>query len=210
MVTTRITLQIDSRTRALLARLRNVPAEAVQAVIRGSARAAPIVLGNAVKRRFTGQGPFPFSEHRLGVRTNRLRQSLGFSRPQIVDGNLVRLSFGSGVGTDVKEPVSYFAIHEFGFKGKVQVRAHTRRAVAQGPLSPKGKVTRAEINKRKTAILVKSRNNFSLVKAHTRNLNIAARAPLGTELGEERNRKAILVEINRELSAALLGTGGPA
>lgn len=210
MVTTTITLQISDRTRALLDRFRDLPAEAVQAVIKGTARAAPIILGNAVKYRFTGQGPFPFSEHRLGVRTNRLRQSLGFSRPQILDGNLVRLSFGSGVGTDAAEPVSYFAIHEFGFKGKVQVRAHTRRSVAQGPLSPKGKVTKSEINRRKTAILVKSRNNFSLVKPHTRNLNIAARAPLGTELGEERNRKVILVEVNRELSAAILGTGGPA
>jgi phage gpG-like protein len=84
-------------------------------------QAGPVIVGNAVKDRFTSQrGPFPVSEHKLGRRTGRLRQSITNTPPQINSSNgEVTMGFGSNV--------SYFAVHEFGFKGTVQVKAHKRR-----------------------------------------------------------------------------------
>lgn len=173
----------------------------LHAISSGMARGGQIVLGSAVRYRFTGKGPFPIAEHRLGVVTNRLRKSMRVTPPQIKEGeNAVTMSFGS----DVK----YFALHEFGFKGKVQVRGHNRRSVARGATTAKGKVTKGEINKRKVSILVKARNNYSVVKPHSRNLTIAARAPMSTELQAERTRKVFLVEINREMNLILNGPGG--
>jgi hypothetical protein len=90
------------------------------------------------------------------------------------------------------------------------VRGHTRRAVASGALSPKGKVTKGEINSRKNSILVKGRNNVSYVKPHTRNLTIAARAPLGTQLSDRSTPETFFRQIGRELRTELtkLRNGG--
>jgi hypothetical protein len=191
-----ITIDQSARSRALFAKLGDLPEVALAAVARGMSRAGQVVLGQAVKNRFTGQGPFPVAQNRLGVVTNRLRKSLRVTRPQINAGSSeVTMGFGS----DVK----YFGLHEFGFKGKVQVRGHTRRSVARDTPTPKGKVNRAEVNRRKVAILVKSRGNYSYVRPHARNLNIAARAPMSTQLRQDSTAKSFLLEISRELSLAL-------
>lgn len=173
---TSITLTAPPQALALMEKLRHLPEVAVRAVSRGMAAAGPIVLGSAARFRFTGKGPFPHAQHRLGVRTNLLRKSLRVTEPRIApDGRTVQVRFGSNV--------KYFAIHEFGFKGKVQVRAHTRRR--------KG-------------------GKSSKVKAHPRNLTIAARAPLGTELSGDRARRAYFEQIGRQLTLALQQNGGPA
>lgn len=53
----------------------------------------------------------------LGVRTNRLRQSLRKSNAT-VGKRTITSSIGSNVG--------YFGVHEFGFDGEVTVSSHTR------------------------------------------------------------------------------------
>lgn len=202
-MSTTITLTNSPRLAATMAKLRELPEVAVLAVVRGMAAAGQIVLGAAVKHRFTGRGPFPVADHRLGVVTNRLRKSLRVTAPQVdSDRRTVSQRFGSNV--------IYFGLHEFGFKGRVQVRGHTRKAVADGGQTTKGKVTRGEINKRKNNILVKDRGNYSYVKPHTRNLTIAARAPLTTELESQRTRDAYFSEIGQQLRLALKAGGGPA
>jgi hypothetical protein len=183
----------------LFAKLGDLPQVGLAAVARGMLNAGQTVLGRAVKNRFTGQGPFPVAEHRLGEVTKRLRRTLRATKPQI---NLSSREVTMGFGSEVK----YFALHEFGFKGKVQVRGHNRATVARG--NKDAKLTRGQINERKVAILVKSRGNYSYVRPHSRNLNIAARAPMTTELQAETTTKSFLLEISRELSLAINQNGG--
>jgi hypothetical protein len=173
---TEITLTRSPRLDALLHQLGNLPAVALQAVSTGMARGGQLVLASAVEKRFTGKGPFPVEQHRLGVRSNLLRKSLRVTPPQIhAESGEVTMGFGSNV--------RYFLLHELGFSGPSPVRAHRRT-------TPSGKVAN--------------------VRAHTRNLTIAARAPMITELQSERTRATLLRQINRELELAIDGRGGAA
>ena len=142
-------------------------------------KAGQVVAGSAVKHRFTGKGAFPVSENRLGVRSGRLRRTIRATAPQV---DPVRAAISITMGSDVK----YFAIHEFGFEGKVQVRGHTRRNVA--PLKTvRGKATkasqRAAVARRKSGGKVSAQ-----VRPHSRKVKVPARAPLGTEIRSERGR----------------------
>jgi len=107
--------------RSLLARAATWPQELLKAVARALTMSGPMIVGNAVRYRFTSEtGPFPYSQNKLGRVTGRLRQSITHSPPQIQEGtHTVTMGFGSNV--------KYFAIHEFGFSGSVPVRAHNRR-----------------------------------------------------------------------------------
>jgi len=64
-----------------------------------------LTVGHIISRRMTGQGPFPATEGRLGVRTGRLRRSIRRTRATIVNDGVV-----SAIGTNVK----YMGPHEFG------------------------------------------------------------------------------------------------
>lgn len=75
-----------------------------------------LVIGDTTKNRFTGKGPFPVAQHRLGVKTNRLRSSLRATKAVGAAENI-----SSSIGTNVK----YAGYHEFG--GRFQVRARARR-----------------------------------------------------------------------------------
>lgn len=118
---TQVTITVDRGLQGLFNRLAELPQVLLQAVATGMKQAGPVIVGNAVKLRFTSQrGPFPISEHKLGRVTGRLRQSITNTPPQInANTGEVTMGFGSNV--------SYFAVHEFGFKGAVAVRAHKRR-----------------------------------------------------------------------------------
>jgi phage gpG-like protein len=64
-----------------------------------------LTVGHIISTRMTGQGPFPPSEGRLGVRTGRLRRSLRATRTEVVGDGVV-----SAIGTNVQ----YMGPHEFG------------------------------------------------------------------------------------------------
>lgn len=130
-------------------------------------RGAQTLLGTAIRERFRGKGPFPVAQHKLGNVSSRLRGSLYNTTPVIT---------GSGYEFRMGSPVEYFGIHEFGFVGSVSVRAHTRK--------------RHTIKKRNMSRLEQS------VRAHTKDLNIAARAPLSTAI-EEHGARIIGEEIRR-------------
>lgn len=173
---TEITITRSPRLDSLLHQLSNLPAAALQAVGKGMALSGQLVLQKAVEERFSGKGPFPVEQHRLGIRSNLLRKSLRVTPPQI---NASTGEVTQGFGSNLR----YFLLHEFGFKGPAPVRSHTRK-------------TRSG----------KSAN----VRAHTRNLSIAARAPMITELQSERTRATYFRAINRELELAIANLGGPA
>ena len=144
---------------------------------------ALMILGRAVRGRFTGQGPFPVSENRLGVKTNRLRSSLRATAPQI-NPSIGELSVGMGSN------VSYFAAHEFGFRGKVQVQAFDRRAPGQVVKRGRGK------KKAEPPRMVH-------VRGHSRSANIPARAPLGTELAADTSRTTMTQQITAAIKKNL-------
>lgn len=136
--------------------------------------AAEETLGRAVRGRFAGRGPFPAGERRLGVVTNRLRRSLRATAPQVNEAEgTVSLNLGSNV--------KYYAPHEFGFRGQVRVSGHVRRASAQAGKTYRGRLTRAATRAAKGRIRA-GRANYSLVRPHSRRVNIPARRPLGTEM----------------------------
>ena len=71
-------------------------------------------IGHISQRYLSSRGP-----RSLGVRTNRLRSSLRRAKARSVSDLGVVSSIGSNV--------VYLGVHEFGFKGTVNVRSHTRR-----------------------------------------------------------------------------------
>jgi phage gpG-like protein len=116
----------------------------------------------------------------LGVITNRLRQSLRPSKA---------VASGSDVVSSIGTNVWYAGIHEFGFQGTVQVRQFTRH-------NPHGDMFRvgAETAKRKDVVktasfktsakLKKVASGFSVVKAHSRQMNMPERAMIRTGIQE--------------------------
>lgn len=113
----------------------------------------------AQKERFTGHGPFPVADKKLGVVTGRLRRDL-HAEPAVRTEQGFRGRIGSAV--------EYFRAHELGYSGTVQVPAHKR-----------GRYT---VAKRGYSVLEQS------VRAHTRKVNIPRREPLMTAISEHSAR----------------------
>lgn len=189
----RIDTSEDAHLAKLLETAGRMQERALGRLVRTIARAAQEIVGAAVKERFTGQGPFPISQNKLGVRTGRLRRSIRSTKPQL---NLRTGEISVGFGSNV----AYFSIHEFGFTGDVQVQGHTRR-LDGGQKFVRGKLSKSyqdRLKKKLTARnLAGTRKAGSLatttqVRPHKRKLKIAARAPLGTQLGHITTRAAFL------------------
>lgn len=207
----------DDRMAAILEITKALPDRAMHAIVRAVQRTGLEVVGMAVKERFTGQGPFAPSQNKLGVRSGRLRRSIRCTKPQVnLRTGEVTIGFGSNV--------VYFAIHEFGHKGSVQVKSHTRRLTNPGKPNRRGKLSKnyqARMKKllagrhfdgrtRKTKIGdrsydVKVGKTFAEVRAHKRKLKVPARAPLGTQLKHITTRAAYLRNFRRELEPLLRG-----
>lgn len=154
-----ITIEVDPRLREGLRGLK--PEVMLGAIARGMTIGAQIIAGLVTEERLTGKGPFPVADHRLGVVTGRLRQSLR-AAPARIEGESVIVSIGS--------PVEYAAAHEFGFSGDVKVPAHARLGHS--------------------------------VRAHSRRVEIAERAPVRTGIREHlpELQESIAEEVLKEMS----------
>ena len=144
----------------------------LSAIRRGMDRGARQVTDQVIRTRLTGQGPFAISAHQLGVRSGRLRRSLR-ATPATVSGGTITAQIGS--------PVKYAAAHEFGFKGKVPVKAHQRTI------------------KKAFGVKLKAPSTHG-VKAHQKNVTIPERAPIRT--GIQENIATFSNEITREVQTA--------
>jgi hypothetical protein len=157
-----IKIDIPQASRAIIAKLQSFKPELGEAIKRGMDKGSAIVLGKTLSERFRGQGPFPVAEHRLGIRTHRLWDSLRWTKAQsvAVGGKLVEVSASMGSN------IEYFGVHEFGFEGDVQVKSFSRKVseLRFGRAPVKGK--KKTVKKKET------------VRAHVRHLRIPARAPL--------------------------------
>ncbi len=198
-----LSIRVTKDQSAALQALRGGFARLLQPLGKAFASGGQEVLGRAVKNRFTGRGPFPVSQNRLGVVTNRLRKSMRSTLPQIDPaGGRVVISMGSNV--------SYYGPHEFGFRGRVQVKGHTRRNTP-GPKTFRGRLTKSS-QRAMTDVMrerelsgtrKRGRVNASYVKPHSRRVNMPARRPLGTELKSIQTRLSFFKKFNAVLARIL-------
>ncbi|WP_193214934.1 HK97 gp10 family phage protein [Luteolibacter marinus] len=198
----RIDTSEDERLRTLLETASRLQERSLIRLVRAVNVAAKEIVGMAVERRFTGQGPFPVAQGKLGVRSGRLRKSIRSTKAQLnLRTGEISVAFGSNV--------VYFAIHEFGFKGQVPVKSHTRRTIAQ-KFNNRGKLTKDYQRRLKKKLAGRhfdgSRQKVATtVRAHNRKLNLPARAPLGTQLKDISTRAAFLRAFRNALEPLLRG-----
>ena len=197
-----LNLKITQDQSAALLAMRDGAARLLPRLARAWASGAQEVLGRAVKNRFSQQGPFPVEQNRLGVRSHRLRKSMRATEVQVDSSGRASISMGSNV--------SYFARHEFGFRGQQQVKGHTRRAVkgnSRRDFVDEYKTSRGKLTQKTSKALKgnyqRGRANFSYVRPHSRRLNIPARRPLGTELADVQTRLTFFKKFNLVISRFL-------
>jgi hypothetical protein len=145
----------------------------------------------AQKERFTGQGPFPVAQNRLGVVSGRLRRDLHAEAAVLTD---------TGVSGRIGAAVEYFGAHEVGFSGTVNVPAHTRKAYTVK------RKERTRTSKSGKPFSIRA-NQYSVlpasVRAHSKRMNIPARKPLRTAI-EEHGGKIIGTEIRNAIQKETL------
>lgn len=202
----RIDTAEDARLAKLLETAGRMQERALGRLARTIWRASQEIVGDAVKGRFTGQGPFPVAQNKLGVRTGRLRRSIRATKPQL---NLRTGEISVGFGSNV----AYFAIHEFGFQGDVQVKGHTRR-LDGGQKFVRGKLSKGYANRLKKRLRERELSGkrdarvlagATQVRPHKRRLKVPARAPLGTQLRAITTRAAYLRALRDALEPLLRG-----
>lgn len=190
----RIDTADDARLAKLLETAGRMQERALTRLVRTIAAAANSIAGTAVNARFSGKGPFPVSQNKLGIRTGRLRRSIRSTKPQLnLRTGEISVSFGSNV--------VYFAIHEFGFQGDVQVKGHTRRAVGR-KFNNRGRLTKATTERMKKN-LRSGGSSATQVRPHKRRLKVNARAPLGTQLKHVSTRLAFLKALRSAIEPML-------
>ena len=175
----KITIKNDSSVNELLTLLssrtstRAIAQSLVGAVADGSIHLA----GLAVKERFTGQGPFPVPQKRLGVVSGRLKRDIRFSKPRVAAGGKITVEAGSNV--------KYWARHEFGGRGrKFIVPAHKVRSHDVRNFMGTGETVKVKAHER---------------KAYQRIDNMPAREPLQAAIREHGGRV-----YSREIEKALI------
>src|SRR5581483_511083 len=117
-----VKIELSPEAQAILQGFRTLPARMAEKMKAAMDKANEEVLGKTSKARFTGRGPFSPGEHRLGVRTSRLRTSLNIAKAYLLSGAGSPTIIGS-IGSNVV----YLGVHEKGFTGEVSVRPFTRK-----------------------------------------------------------------------------------
>src|SRR5580765_6942553 len=78
-----IVIEVTPQARAVIAKLQRFPQEMGQAIKRGMDDAGNIAWREITIQRFSGKGPFPVVMHKLGERTERLKQSLFYRAARV-------------------------------------------------------------------------------------------------------------------------------
>lgn len=182
-------IELTPSAQAMADRLRNIATYKIPlAIKRGIDVSMPTVIDNIKENRLSGKGPFPPEEHRLGVVTGLLRSSVTpIDTTMQVDESSCTIEGGLQV-----VGVPYANIHEFGFVGSESVREHSRKYVRIRTTSLRG----GSLLKRP-----KKTTRTGIVRAHSRNMNMPARAPFRT--GMQENLVRIKESINVELGHAI-------
>jgi hypothetical protein len=166
-----VTIALPPKTVELLARAPAWPRALTAQLIKTLDRENEITVGAIQAKRLTGTGPFPVSEGRLGVVTNRLRSSLRPTAATALSGGAIV----SAIGTNVR----YGVAHEFGFAGTVDRKAHTRRRFTTNQVGGNAFLDPRTGRIRKTRKKLERVQTGSVqVKAHQLRVHIPERAPI--------------------------------
>lgn len=122
-----IKIELSAEAERILRHVTDMPETMLKDIAKGMNRGNALVVAKVQQERLTGIGPFPVAEHRLGVRSDRLRAALRGGDVTLGNGRAE-----SSIGSDVK----YAAIHEFGGRIHHEARAGSvrLRTNAQGEL----------------------------------------------------------------------------
>lgn len=189
-----IDIPLSPETQGFFEKMRNMPTLLRQAMARGLDKGLALASGEIQRTHFTGQGPFPVGEHRLGVRSNRLRRAIRWNTtglPGKTTGGEPSTVSGDTITGQIGANIRYLGAHEYGFSGDVQVRPHLRKSFRQQSFTDPGK--KRGFTSRKV------RGGDIAVRAFTRRVHIPERAPLRT--GIEETRGMIAVQIGEALAA---------
>jgi hypothetical protein len=162
-----VVIEISGPSAAQQAAIERLPRRFLEALRPEIDRTNEIVVGHIQAARLSRRGP-----ETLGVRTNRLRLS---ARPTkaVIEGDSVNSTLGSNV--------LYAAPHEFGFADTVQVKAHTRKSrprIASHTFNfTEFDWKRGQMRARVKRVKVTAQATETQVRAHSRKMNIPARAP---------------------------------
>lgn len=161
----------------LIERYRAMPQTIARAVADGLDEAihgTDGVLDTIKVQRLTGQGPFPVEDHRLGVRSGQLRQSV-YGTPAVISGDNVSASVGS--------PVFYAKIHEEGAvysrrskPGKVRLRLDRHGNLVRQDRFPSLAVFAGKRHKLAKEVAYEGGKEFQV--------HVPARAPFGFGLAD--------------------------
>lgn len=162
------TVEVTPEARALVRRMQDRRRIAV-VVARALDLQNELTVGSIQEERLTGKGPFPPAQHRLGVRTNRLRSSVRPSKAVVTDTGAE-----SSIGTNVK----YARAHEYGVDETVMVRPHTRRG--QRLMTLRGGQGQR--------VVKRAQGPDVAVGSHKRRMRLPARAPITTGVRERLGR----------------------
>jgi phage gpG-like protein len=208
-VSASLTIQFTPQAEAALARVKAIPQKALKGIARGMDKANPNTAGVIQKNFLNFPREGPTQPTGLRHKTGHLFRSVRASKA-VITGESVLSAIGSNV--------SYAGVHEFGFKGTVNVPAHSRKPGKTFLLGGKlvsqrtaGKfLTKSgAVRKRAKAVPVpvhESRGVLIEVKAHSMKMNLPARAPI--RRGIAFNMAYTRSVVSEEVVKAIKGKGG--
>ena len=174
-----IAVELTSDARDVLDRFNALPNAMLRTMATALDLENQLTVGHIVSTKLSQRGP-----KTLGVVTNRLRGSSRASKTEIKGSEL-----RGGIGTNVP----YAGVHEYGYKGTVQIPAHRRRS----PQGDRFTVGTALVSRRLATALGafgkggRPRKNvkqvssgLSYVKAHSRKVDFPERAMFRTGISE--------------------------
>lgn len=189
---TKVKITLTPQAQKIAENLQALPSSALTVIAAAMSKEDVLTISHIQKERLTGQGPFPVEEHKLGVRTNRLRGSL-VSTPARIEGNTVV----SAIGSNVK----YAGIHEFGGR----IRKPARTATVRHRIDSRGALVR-QLGNPNLAIFAKSKHKRAretsvTIPAH--DIEMPERAPVRTGIADRADN------YSRSISAALIAAMKP-
>jgi phage gpG-like protein len=189
---TSIQITLTPQAQKIAANLQALPSAALTVIAAAMTKEDVFTVAHIQKERLTGQGPFPVEEHKLGVRTNRLRGSL-VSTPARIEGDLVISSIGSNV--------KYAALHEFGGR----IRIPSRTTTVRHRTDSRGALVR-QLGNPNLAIFAKAKHKRARETAVTipaHEIEMPERAPVRTGIADR------AANYSKSISAAIIAAIKP-
>jgi hypothetical protein len=125
-----VEITFSKEMRNLLDKFEDIGPVMSEAVRAGMDTANRFAAGVIKRERYTGNGPFPVSQHKLGHRTRTLIRAFFVDDAEIINADKVEVKSGMGASGMAAK---YFGYHEFGTGGMPE-RAPLRTALESDPI----------------------------------------------------------------------------